>query len=120
MKVCLHNLVHDEMVPKYRIFRVSRHPHKVDIDYREAHPIASRHSSRDHPSSSEQLVKRGMATGRCSPRNHLSSSEQAANRGTKKKRTQHVQPEPTVASDTPLKTMDGNPLGQNEDVGPDN
>jgi hypothetical protein len=36
--------------------------------------------------------------------------------GTKMKRTQCVPPEPTVVSDTPIKTMDGNPLGQSRDI----
>jgi hypothetical protein len=97
MKAHLHNLVHDKIVPEHRVFRVGRHLHKVDIDYWEAHSIASRHS----------------------PRDHLSSSEQPAKHGTKKKRIQRVQPEPTMVTDTPLKTMDGNPLGQNKGVSPD-
>jgi hypothetical protein len=54
-----------------------------------------------------------------SPRDHPSSSEQAAEHGTKKKRMQRVQPEPTIVSDTLLKTMDSNPLGQDKDISPD-
>jgi hypothetical protein len=119
MKVYLHNLVHDEVVPEYRIFRMGRHLHEGDINYWEAHPVASRHSPRDHPSSSEQTAKFGTTEGRRSPRNHPSSSEQAAKRGTKKKHIHRVQPEPAVMLDTLLKTMDGNPLGQSKDVGPD-
>ena len=36
--------------------------------------------------------------------------------GTKKKRMWRVPPEPTIVSDTPIKTMDGNPLGQSRDI----
>ena len=119
IKVYLHNLVHDETAPEHRVFRVSRHLHKVDIDYQEAHPATSRHSPRDHPSFAEQPAKRGTITGRRSPRDHPSSSERAAKCGTKKKRMQHVQPEPNMILDTPLKTMDGNPLRQGKDISPD-
>jgi hypothetical protein len=76
---------------------MGRQLHEVDMDHQEACPI----------------------TSRCSPRNHPSSLEQPAKCRTKKKRMRGVQPEPTMVSDTPLKKMGGNPLGQNGDVCPD-
>jgi hypothetical protein len=118
MKVYLHNLVCDKIVPEYRIYCVGRHLHKVDIDYQEACPATSRRSPRDHPSFSGRPAKWG--TVRRSPRDHLSSSEQATKRGTKKKCMLCVQPEPAIVSDTPIKTMDGNPLGQGRDISLDN
>jgi hypothetical protein len=114
MKVHLHNLMCDEIVPEYRIYRVGRHLHEVDIDYQEACPATSRRSPRNHPPFSGRPAKCG--TVRRSPRDHPSFLEQAAKHGTKKKCIQRVQPEPTIVSDTPIKTMDGNPLGQSRDI----
>jgi hypothetical protein len=54
MMVYLHNLVHDNIVPEYRIFRMGRHIHEVDIDPPGAHQTASRRSPRNHPATSER------------------------------------------------------------------
>ena len=45
IKAYLHNIVQDEIVPAYRVFRVGRHLHEVDIDHRKGHP-ASREKSK--------------------------------------------------------------------------
>jgi hypothetical protein len=109
IKVCLHNFVHDETVPECRICQVGRHPHEVDIDYRKACPTARRKSQRDHSSSSTKPAGQSV---RRSPRDHPPPSAH----GAKKKRLRRVPPEPTVVSNTPIKTMDGNPLDQSRDL----
>jgi hypothetical protein len=50
MKVCPHNLVHNETVPECRICQVGRHLHEVDIDYRKAaQPHAGNHPRTTRP-----------------------------------------------------------------------
>ena len=109
IKAYLHNLVHDEIVPEYRIFRVGRHLHKVNIDYRSACTNACKDSPQDRTNPSAKPAEPGV---RCLPRDH----PPPAPRKPTKKCLRRVTPEPTVVSDTLIKTMDGNPLGQSGDI----
>jgi hypothetical protein len=66
MRVYLHNMVQDEIVPEYRIFFAGRQILEVDINHREAHParrtpkdpsVKARCSPRDHPPPVDRPVK---------------------------------------------------------------
>ena len=104
IKACLHNIVQDEIVPAYRVFRIGRHLHEVDIDHRKGHPASREKSKWEKPP---------VQGTRRSPRDHPQPLPQEA----KKKRLRRVIVEPTVITDTPIKTMDGNPLGLDKTVG---
>jgi hypothetical protein len=106
MRVYLHNLVQDEIVPECGIFFAGRQILEVDIDYREAPltrrtprdpSVKARHSPRDHPPPVNRPVK---------PR-------------VRKKTDILVPPDRDAPAGVPIKTMDGNPLGQNKDLSPD-
>ena len=109
IKAYLHNLVHGEIVPEYWVFRVGRHLHQIDIDFRNACTNAHKVLPQAHTAPPALPMTPGP---RRSPRDH---PPPAPHKPTKR-RLCRVTPEPTVVSDTPIKTMDGNPLGQSGDI----
>jgi hypothetical protein len=106
MRAYLHNLVRDEMVPEYRTFFAGRQILEIDIDYREAHP--TRRNPRD-PS-----IK-----NRRSPRDHPRPIVHPVRSRVQKKIDILTPPDRDVPTGVPIKTTDGNPLGQSKDLFPD-
>ena len=106
MRVYLHNLIKGETIPEYRIFFAGRQVLEIDIDHRVALPtrrvhwdpsVMVRRSPRDHPSPIECPVK---------PR--------------ARKKTNILVPQDREALvGVPIKTMNGNPLGQSNDLSTD-
>jgi hypothetical protein len=112
MRAHLHNLIQDEIVPEHRVFFVGRHILKVDINHREAHLI--RRSPREHPTTVNLSVRLG-----CSPRDHPPPVDCPVKPRARKKSAILIPPVRDAPVGTPIKTMDGNLLGQNKDLSPD-
>jgi hypothetical protein len=112
MRPHLHNLVRDEIVPECGVFFPGRQILEVDIDHREAHPV--RCSPREHPTSGGLSVK-----ARCSPHDHLPSVDRPVKPRAQKKTAILIPLDRDAPFRAPIKTMDGNQLGMNKDLSPD-
>ena len=99
MRVYLHNLIKGETIPEYRIFFAGRQVLEVDIDHRVAFP-----TKRVHWDPSVKV--------RRSPRDHLAPIEHPVKPRVRKKTNILVPQDREAPVGVPIKTMDGNPLGQ--------
>ena len=106
IRAYLHNLIRDETIPEYRIFFAGRQILEVDIDYRVAHP-------------SRRIQKDPSIKTRCSPRDHSPPIDRPVKPRVRKKTNILIPPDRDAPVGVPIKTMDRNPLGQSNDLSPD-
>ena len=103
MRAHLHTLVRGEIVPEYRIFFAGGQILEVDIDYREAH--LARRNPRDPTTKNRR-----------SPQDHPPPVDCPIKLRVRKKTVILIPPNGDAPTGAPIKTMDGNPLGQSKDL----